>query len=261
MSDEQPKERMESDSEDHSVGNEAEEPMRSDSANAPVGDTAEPHVVSKPEDVSAEDAAEQRTVTDFVESSDAEIERLPDVEAVEGAEESRIGRFFKRALRWVVALLIVFTLGVVAMQIVRVRPLTEEQNSLDQWLADAQAAQQDLQNELNRLEGVEAENQELTLSLEQSEARLVVLNILVDITRAQLALTQEDTAGVAAALQDTGEKLKLLRDLVREDDLTGLRERLVLVLSEVDEDPFAAERDLEILANTLLEIEREMAAN
>jgi cell division protein FtsB len=193
--------------------------------------------------------------------SEEEMELLPDGEAMETAEESRFGRFFKRALRWVVVVLVIFTLGVVAMQIVRVGPLTDERNSLDQSLAEAQATRQDLQAEIDRLQGVEAENEELAGSLQQSEARLAVLNILVDITRAQLALAQEDTAGVAAALQETGEKLNLLRDLVGADELTGLRERLVLVLSEVDGDPFAAERDLEILANTLLAIELELATD
>ena len=64
---------------------------------------------------------------------------------------------------------------------------------------------------------------------------------------------------MAAALQGTGEKLATLRDLMGDSDLERIRERLVLVLSEVDNDPFAAERDLEILANILLEIERELS--
>jgi hypothetical protein len=204
--------------------------------------------------------SEEQMVADSAESADMEMESLPDEEAMETQEESRFGRFLKRALRWVVVVLVVFTIGVVAMQIVRVGPLIDERNSLDQSLAEAHASQQDLQAELDRLEGVEAENEELARALQQTETRLAVLNILVDITRAQLALAQEDPAGVAAALQETGEKLNLLRDLIGAGELNGLRERLVLVLSEVDGDPFAAERDLEILANTLLEIERELTA-
>jgi hypothetical protein len=265
MSEEQPEERMESDSENHPTGNETEEPIGSASVNDPVEDTAEPQLRTESEDSLGGDSAEQQIVPDSADpsadSADEELESLPDGEAMETTEESRLGRFFKRALRWVVVVLVIFTLGVVAMQIVRVGPLVDERNNLDQSLAEAQATQQDLQAELNRLEGVEAENEELTRSLQQSEARLAVLNILVDVTRAQLALAQEDTDSVAAALQETGEKLNLLRDLVGAGELDGLRERLVLVLSEVDGDPFAAERDLEILANTLLEIERELATD
>ncbi len=188
------------------------------------------------------------------EISDAE---RPEPDTSGTKDESRAGRFLKRVFRWAVLLLIIFTLGVVVLEIVQVRPLRAERNSLDQSLVEAGAIQQELQAEIDRLEGVEAENQVLAESINQAEARLVLLNVLVDVTRAQLALAQDDSVRVAAALRGTGEKLRSLRDLLGPTELEGLRERLVLVLSEVDGDPFAAERDLEILANTLLEIERE----
>ncbi len=203
-----------------------------------------------------EDAAEQQI---GIEISDGE---RPEPDTPETKDESRAGRLLKRALRWAVLLLVIFTLGVVAMQFIQVQPLRAERDSLDQSLAEAGATQQELQAELSRLDKVEAENQVLAESLNQAEARLVLLNVLVDVTRAQLALAQDDPVRVAAALQGTGEKLRSLRDLLgpsAASELEGLRERLVLVLSEVDGDPFAAERDLEILANTLLEIEREQS--
>ena len=268
MSEERPEEKMESDSEDRSadsssvkpIGSEsAKEPAASESTEARLGDIA-----GEQPEIESEDAADQQVVTDSADpradTRDEAMELPPDGEAIEPTEGSRFGRFLNRALRWVVALLIIFTLGIVAMQIVRVGPLIDERNSLEDSLAGARATQQDLQTELDRLEGVEAENQDLSRSLQQFEARLAVLNILVDVTRAQLALAREDPAGVAAALQETGDKLNFLRDLVGASELTGLRERLVLVLSEVDGDPFAAERDLEILANRLLEIEAELAS-
>lgn len=245
MSEERPEEQMESESEEQSVGNSAEGPTGSES-----------------EDALAGNAAEQEIGTESLDSSAGEQEALPEAAIQETKEESRAGGFVKRALRWVVMLLVVFTLGVVAMQLVRVRPLTDERNSLNHSLAAAQAAQEDLQAEVDKLEGVEAENQALSETLQQTEVRLGLLNILVDVTRAQLALAQEDPVRVAAALQGTGEKLSALRDLMAPaaaSDFEGIRERLVLVLAEVDGDPFAAERDLEILANTLLEIERELS--
>ena len=177
-------------------------------------------------------------------------------------EGSRFGRFLRRLLRWGVLLLVTFTLGVVAMHFVQVQPLRAERNDLTQSLVEAEETRQELQAEIDDLEGVEAENQVLTESIIQREARLMLLNVLVDVTRAQLALAQDEPVGVAAALQATGEKLRSLRDLLGTSaaaDLEGSRQRLVLVLSEVDGDPFAAERDLEILANTILEIERELS--
>jgi len=233
MSEEQPEERLDSEAEHSSAENLAEESIESES---PAGDAAEPQLG-----------------TETVDSPDEQQQALVET------KDSRVGGFLKRALRWVVVFLVVFTLGIVAMQFVRVRPLTDERDSLSQSLAEAQAAQQELEQEIDRLEGVEQENQALSEALQKTEVKLALLNILVDVTRAQLALAQEDPVRVAAALEGTGEKLATLRDLMQDSDLEGIRERLVLVLAEADADPFAAERDLEILANILLEIERELS--
>jgi hypothetical protein len=238
MSEEQPEKPIEPGSQDDSAEGAAELQPVVESEDAPTGE-----------------AAGQQLGTETVDSPDDE----PKAPTDGGAQDSRVGGFLKRALRWVVIFLVVFTLGIVAMQFVRVRPLTEERDSLSQSLAESQVAQQELEQEIDRLEGVEQENQALSEALQKAEVKLALLNILVDVTRAQLALAQEDPVRVAAALQGTGEKLGILRDLMQDSDLEGIHERLVLVLSEADGDPFAAERDLEILANILLEIERELA--
>lgn len=214
---------------------------------------------SEPEATSAGEAAERLTE---VETSTEGQDSRPDPGSPKSKDESRVGRFLKRVLRWGVMLLVIFTLGVVAMQFVQVQPLRAERNDLTQSLMEAEETQQELQAEINRLEGVEAENEVLTQSVLQAQARLALLDVLVDVTRAQLALAQDEPAGVAAALQETGDKLRSLRELLGTSataELDGLRERLVLVLSEVDGDPFAAERDLEIVANRILEIERGLA--
>jgi cell division protein FtsB len=238
MSEEQPEKPIGAGSPDDSAEGAAELQAGVESEDAPTGEAAGPQLG-----------------TETVDSPDDEPKAPTDGEA----KDSRVGGFLKRALRWVVIFLVVFTLGIVAMQFVRVRPLTDERDSLSQSLAEAQAAQQELEQEIDRLEGVEQENQALSEALQRTEVKLALLNILVDVTRAQLALAQEDPVRVAAALQGTGDKLATLRDLMQDSDLEGIRERLVLVLSEIDADPFAAERDLEILANILLEIERELS--
>ena len=238
MSEEQPEKLIEPDSPDDSTEG-----------------AAEPQPVVESEDAPMGEAAGQQLGTETVDSPDDE----PKVPTDGEAQDSRAGGFLKRALRWVVIFLVVFTLGIVAMQFVRVRPLTDERDRFSQSLAEAQAAQQELEQEIDRLEGVEQENQALSEALQKTEVKLALLNILVDVTRAQLALAQEDPVRVVAALQGTGDKLATLRDLMQDSDLEGIRERLVLVLSEADGDLFAAERDLEILANILLEIERDLS--
>jgi len=214
---------------------------------------------SEPAAASIGEVAEEPTGAE-TSSGDQDSQDVPS--SPKSKDESRLGRFFKRVLRWGVLILVIFTLGVVAMQFVQVQPLRVERTALAQSLVEAEETQQELQAEIDRLEGVEAENEVLTQSVKQAQARLALLDVLVDVTRAQLALAQNEPVGVAAALQETGEKLRSLRDLLETSaaaELEGLRERLVLVLSEADSDPFAAERDLEIVANTILEIEQELA--
>lgn len=180
----------------------------------------------------------------------------------EPAAESRAGRFFRRALRWAVLALVIFALGFAATWVARVSPLQQEQNRLAQALSEAEALETDLRTELGRLEGVETENARLSGELDEAVTRLTLLSILVDVTGAQLALAQEDPLRVMAALEGTEDKLSQLSDLLEPgaaSDLDGLQERLLLVIDEVETDPFAAERDLEVLANTLLGIERELA--
>ncbi len=226
---------------------------------------------SEMEQPSAEESRTESELPESIEQAVAEEEagELPaEAEAAlptgepEVKPESRLGRFFKRALRWVVFLVVVFAIGVLAMEFVRVQPQREEISNLNQALEAAETAQAELQAELSRLEGVEAENEELSRALAIASTRQVIQEIRLDVAQAQLALAQGDAEGVAEALHGTGENLNELRDLLgalKAAEVEALRERLVLVLSEVDSDPFAAERDLEILANTLQEIERDVS--
>ena len=95
-----------------------------------------------------EDAAEQQIGTEI---SDGE---RPEPDTPETKDESRTGRFLNRVFRWAVLLLFIFMLGVVALEIVQVSPLRAERDSLDQSLVEAGAIQQELQADIDRLEGV-----------------------------------------------------------------------------------------------------------
>jgi hypothetical protein len=85
------------------------------------------------------------------------------------------------------------------------------------------------------------------------------LNVLVDVTTAQLALAQDDDIAARAALTGTAARLTALESTLDGADaiaVAEMGERLQLVLEEVETDSFAARRDLEILANNLLALER-----
>jgi len=180
-----------------------------------------------------------------------------------GAEpkaEGRLGRFLRRALRWAAAAIAVFALGVAATWFAQVRPRTQQIEALIQALAEVEAQRDQLQEQVAELEGVRSENEALQASLQEAQARLDLLSILVDVTSAQLAIAQEDPGAAKAALQPTDETLGDLGKKLGPSEaavIASLRDRVKLVIREVEGDLFAAQRDLEVLANSLLEIERE----
>lgn len=173
-------------------------------------------------------------------------------------EESRVGRFLRRALRWLTAVVVIFGIGFGVAQFAQVQPLTRELGELRSQLETARNAADQLQQDLDELEGVQEENQSLRSLVQETEAHLALLSVLVDVTSAQLAIAQEDPTAAKAALADTGARLDELDQSLGADQVSGLRERLRLVLEGVDADSFAAQRDLEILANNVLGMERDL---
>lgn len=186
-------------------------------------------------------------------------EPLPETPSTE-MEPARPSRL-RRILVWVIAILLVFTLGVGACWLTQVQPQREQIASLESRASDAEARAENLQAEVTRLSPFEAENETLQTQLKRSTQHLDLLFVLVDVTSAQLAMVQEDTLAAKAALSGTDARLGDLESNLSGAEaatVKGLSERLTLVLEEVESDEFAARRDLEILANNLLSLERSL---
>jgi uncharacterized membrane-anchored protein YhcB (DUF1043 family) len=187
------------------------------------------------------------------------------VEEVEAAVEvevpppSRFRLFLNRALRWVTGFMLVFVLGVVAMWAIRVRPVQAELQSLQTELEAMQEQAATLEEQVQSLLPLEEENASLLAELAKTEQQMAIRGVLVDVTSAQLAMAQEDPLAAKAALVGTDDRMKALDvELVGTDTLEGLRNRLTLVVDELDSDAFAAQRDLQILANNLISLERSL---
>lgn len=163
-------------------------------------------------------------------------------------------RRLRRFLFWMLCVTGVFALGLVAMWFVRVGPLTTE-------FEKARVDIESLESELEGLRPMKAENEQLSDALKTSESHLQLLGVLVNVNSAQLALAQKDKIAAKAALAGTKTSLlELEKKLSAANAATvrGLIDRLELVQGEVDTDEFAASRDLEILANNLLSLERSL---
>lgn len=170
----------------------------------------------------------------------------------------------RRALRWLLGLLIIFLLGVLATVYVLYIPLRREAADLRQQLEQQQddiesasLAAQKLESEVDRLSALEQE-------LSQSELHITLLSIQKDVSAARLALALDQTDDVRIALTSTAESLQQIETQIDDSNqlavITSLQNRLELVLEEFEDNPFAAQSDLEVMATDLVRFENALFA-
>jgi cytoskeletal protein RodZ len=180
---------------------------------------------------------------------------------VQQAEEAEQPRRLRRFLIWTVGLLLLFALGVVAAWFLQIKPMRDQNRTLRAELEQANEQVQSLSIEVEELRPLKAENQALEEQVTQLESHIFLLDVLVDVSKAQLALVEEDPIAAEDALRDTGERLQQLEERLSGADaeaVRGMSERLELAIEEVETDEFAARRDLEILANNLIALEQQL---
>ncbi len=179
-------------------------------------------------------------------------------------EPSKLRLFLRRLLPWVVAILVIFTLGVGATWLARVVPQQKEIDNLEQEMENLLNAAELSASEIEDLLPLIDESASLQSDLSEAELQVKVLSIQADVASAQLALLAEDFITAKASLAGTDTRLEtLISNLESEDRNTvqGMLTRLELVLEELGEDSFAAIRDLEVLSSNLAALERSLFGN
>ncbi len=192
----------------------------------------------------------------------AEPEKAPET-------EGSPNRFMLRALRWVLGFLVVFGLGAVLIIVAlyvpgqqKIRQANERYAQLEeQTKADLDQADQkitELERRIKNLSTFEAENQALQSDLDQTRLHVVILSARSDVAQARLALAKDDPSKAKIALSKTGDTLQSLEEMLEPDQrkvVADMQNRLALILDEIDDNPYAAESDLDVLATSLLELE------
>jgi hypothetical protein len=167
-----------------------------------------------------------------------------------------------RALRWTTGLLVVFALGLVALWLVQVQPLRRQVAALEQERGTLQARVDDLQAETVRLQGVDAENAALKVTTAELERNAALLMARVSTLKAQFVAASGGNATEALeALASADDQLAILEEALagtQQEDVRAMRYRLAMAAEEMENDPFAAQRDLEVLANGLETMEQEL---
>ena len=175
-------------------------------------------------------------------------------EAEAPSEPVKPKRRLRRFLFWTLCVLGLFALGLVATWFFQVGPLTIE-------LEKVRVEIELLESELEDLRPLQTENEQLSDALKTSESHRQLLIILFDVTSAQLALAQGDTVAAKAALIGTRASLLEFEKMLSAadaDTVGDLIKRLELVPGEIDTNETAASLDLEVLANSLLSLERSL---
>ncbi len=172
----------------------------------------------------------------------------------EKAPPSRWQRLGRRLLRWLVAVLLIYALGVLSAYWVRIRPQQAQLLQAQEELQTAEMTIQRLEEELVEMNQLKADNTALQAELEASRILQELLSALVEVSTAQVALADGDVARAKAALAGTDARLERLQGWLDEPEalsVESMRARLDLALQGLEDNTFAAQKDLEVLASDL----------
>lgn len=183
--------------------------------------------------------------------------------------ESRTKVFLRKAFRWTLLLAIFFMVGALAAvfvlykpsqsQLVQIRSqLTAADQQIDEMMVQSNQQKSDYDANLAEISALEDRNQELQEDLNLAILHATILSARTDATLAQLALEQNDAKKAGMVLSKTHDKLITIDGLLdsgQSDAIEDLQDRLELVIDELDNNVFAARSDLDVLVNSLLELE------
>ena len=172
--------------------------------------------------------------------------------------KSRFQQIIRRGLIGLAVLLVVFAAGGVTVGLLYVRPANQERTRLEQELNQAEARIQDQEAKLAEYKSQETEKQSIQQALTNSQTHVALLRVLVDVNNARIALEAQDPDRARLYLSKTPQKIEQLgQSLGAESDgaISSMLQRLTLVNDEISRSRSAAQTDLSIIANDLIQIE------
>lgn len=165
--------------------------------------------------------------------------------------------FMRRLLMWVIGLIGVFALGVGVAYVMLVLDLQTENDTLQSQVDALQAEQATIADSI-RAE-CEAELEDIQAEVDEANLHVQLVNALVDVSSARVALGQDDLVGIQAALAGTDERLAELQQGLGADGtaaVKALRDQLADLLDNLEQDVLSLDQDLERLTSNLLALER-----
>ncbi|MGD2027680.1 MAG: hypothetical protein PVI99_07675 [Anaerolineales bacterium] len=183
----------------------------------------------------------------------AEPDQMEDAyaEIEQEKEPTKFQIFLRKALIWLGVGAVMFFAGFLTFYFTLYQPkadaLEETEAQLAQAEEDLQSLQTDMDNANRRIE-----------NLQSADEHRALLEVVVDIYAARLALTQEDTVAAKSTLSNTDEILDDVLDDISAFDAAlakTLPQRLNLIVTNIDRDPEKAIADCDLMIDDLFEVE------
>jgi septal ring factor EnvC (AmiA/AmiB activator) len=193
----------------------------------------------------------------------------------EKPQPNRLQRFFRKALIWLVIIVIAFSAGMAADHFLRYKPLSEANVATQAELDQAHQDLSDMQAGIDRLNilnqeaedniaKLETEKQALQDEIELTKTHLELFQVLVDVSNARVALFLENVDEAKTNLVQTQQRLENILPRIAEFDpalAQDMPQRLNLIISGLDRDTETAKIDLELITKDLLNIEEAIFGN
>ena len=171
------------------------------------------------------------------------------------------GRFLRRLLNGLLLVLLFLLLGGLATAYFLYWPARSQLEKAHGQIADLAAARNGLTLQLSesqeRARALQADLQAVGARLDTTRQYVAMLSLLSDVTAARLALASNDPDGARGHLSHAPAALDSLARLMGQEQRTALaqmRQRLQHALGELDGDQYAAQSDLNVLANKLVQL-------
>jgi hypothetical protein len=181
--------------------------------------------------------------------------------------ETRSGRIIRTLLRWLAAITGLFALGLLAGYLLLYQPTQVELDATQLKLKQANQAviqkDQSLQSALSERTQVQQTLQQAQASIKKASSENQLLQVLVNIGNARVALVNKDGATAKAAMEQAQAGMLQAQPFLESIDKTKfdvLKTRLDLAAKELGGDPQAALADLEKLSLDLTDLHQKTFA-
>ena len=181
---------------------------------------------------------------------------LPEVGA-----ETRLQKFMRGALRWVLVAVLAFGVGALIITFALYVPTRQK---LDIANADLENANATITSKTEQITTLQMDNEALHKNLDSTTLHMYVLEGLSGMRGASLAVAADDYAGARLSLIQASEALDTLPDLLgtdQKDVLTAMQQGAAQALDNVQNDLKSAQPELDQLTKNLVQLEDNLFPN